>query len=95
MSIALSHICLTVVVTMPSAAEFSVLIGVDGWVKPSSWSVIFRGTTVYPLYNSLPNSAPDADTTTCLRILPSVWIGPFAGGGKVRAFFGTIGSDVS
>ena len=24
-------------------------IGVGGWVKPSSWSVIIRGTIVYPL----------------------------------------------
>ena len=70
-SIALELFCLTVSVTMPSSAEFSVFIGVGGWVKPSSWSVILRGTAVCPLWNSPPYSALAADTTTCLRILHS------------------------
>ena len=65
---------------MPSAAELSVFIGVGGWVKQSSWSVIFRGTDVFPLWNSPLTSALAADATTCLKILHSVWIGPFAGG---------------
>ena len=61
-------------------------IGVDGWVKPSSWSVILRGTDVCPLWNSPTTSASAADATTCLRILHSVWIGPFYGGGRFGDF---------
>ena len=37
---------LTVAMKMPSAADLSVFIGVGVWVKPSSWSVICRGTAV-------------------------------------------------
>ena len=69
-------------VTIPSAAEFSVLIGFGGWVKPISWSVTRRGTAVCPLWNSPPTSFLIADVTTCLRILYFVWIGPFTGGGR-------------
>ena len=79
---------------MPSAAELSVFIGVGGWVKPSSWSVIIRGTTVCPLWNIPPTSSSDSDATTCLRILYSVWIGPFAGGGRFGDFFGSVGSGL-
>ena len=75
---------------MPLAAELSVFIGVCGWLKPSSWSVIFRGTNVFPLCNSPPTSASAADATTCLRILHSVWIGPFAGGGRFGNFSGQL-----
>ena len=87
MSIALDLFCLTVAVTIPSAAELSVFIGVGGWVKPSLWSVILRGNAVRPLCNSTPTSDSAADATTCLRILHSVWIGPFAGGGRFGDFF--------
>ena len=79
---------------MPSAAELSVFIGVGGWLKPSSWSVILRGTVVCPLWNSPPTSASAADATTCLRILHSVWIGPFAGGGRFGDFSGSVGSEM-
>ena len=72
MSIALDLFCLTVAVTMPSAAEVSVFIEVGGGVKPSSWNVILRGTAVCSLCNSPPTYALDADATTCLRILHSV-----------------------
>ena len=41
---------------MTSAAELSVFIGVGGRVKPSSWSVIRRGTAICPFYNSPPTS---------------------------------------
>ena len=71
---------------MPSAVELSVFIGVGSWVKPSAWSVIRRGTAVCPLWNSPPTSALAADATTCLSILNSVWIGPFAGGGRFGDF---------
>ena len=84
----------TVAVTMPPATELSVFIGVGGWVKPISWSVIFRGTAVCPLWNSPLTSASTADATTCLRILHSVWIGPFAGGGRFGDFFGWVGSEL-
>ena len=70
----LEFFCLTVAVKMPPATEFSVFIGVSGWGKLSSW-----GTDVFPLCNSPPTSASDADATTCFRILHSVWVGPFAG----------------
>ena len=94
MSIALDLFCLTVAVTMPSAAELSGFIGVGGWVKPSSWSVIPRGTAVCPLWNSPSTSASAADANTYLRILHSVWIGPFAGGGRIGDFFGSVGSEL-
>ena len=94
MSIDLEFFCLTVVVTMPLATDLSVLIGVGGWVKPSSWSVMHRGTAVCPLSNSPPNSALAAEATTCLRILHSLWIEPFAGGGRFGAFPGSVGSEL-
>ena len=79
---------------MPLAAELSVLIGVGGWVKPSSWSVILRGTAVFPLWNSPPDFALSANVITCLRILHSVWIGPFAGGGGFGYFSRLVGSEL-
>ena len=79
---------------MPSAAELSILIGVGGWVKVSSWSVILWGTAVCPLWNSPPTSDLAADATTCLRILHSVWIGSFAGGGRFGDVFGSVGSEL-
>ena len=94
MSVALDLFCLTVVVMMPLGAELSVFIGVGGWVKPSSWSIIIRGTNVFPLWNNPPTSASAADATTCLSILNSVWIGPFAGGGRFGDFFGLVGSEL-
>ena len=71
---------------MPLAAELSVFIGVVGWVKPSSWSVILRGTNVCPFWKSPLTSDAAAVATTCLRILHSVWIGPFAGDGRFGYF---------
>ena len=95
MSVALELFCLTVAVTMPSVEELSVFIGVGAWVKPSPWSVIIRGTTVCPLCNSPPAYASATDATTCLRIMHSVWIGQFAGGGRFGDFFGSVGSELS
>ena len=86
MYIALDLFCLTVAMTMSSAAELSFFIGIGGWLKSSSWSVILMGTAVCPLWNSPPTSASDADTTTCLSILHSVWIGPFSGDGRFEDF---------
>ena len=86
--------CLNVAVTMPLAAELSDFIGVGGWVKPISWSAILRGTAVCPFCNSPPTSASAADATTFLRILHSVWIGTFAGGGRFGDFFGSVGSEL-
>ena len=94
MSISLDIFCLTLVVTMPSAAELSVFIGVVSWVKPSSWSVILSGTAVCLLWNSPPTYALALDATTCLRILHSAWIGPFAGGRRFGNFSGSVGSDL-
>ena len=67
---------------MPLDADLSVLIGVGGWGKPSSWVVIRRVAYVCPLWNSPPTYASAADFTTSLRILHSVWIWPFPGGGR-------------
>ena len=86
MSIAFDLFCLTVAVTMTLAAELSVFIVVGGWVKSSSWSVILRGTAVFPLCNSPLTSALASDATKCLRILHSMWIGPFASGGRFGDF---------
>ena len=60
----LGPFCLTVAVTMSSAAELSVLIRVGGWVKPSSWSGMRRGTAVCPLWNSTLTSDSAVDATT-------------------------------
>ena len=86
--------CLTVAVTIPSAVELSVFIGVGGWVKPRLWSVILRGGAFYPLWDSPPTSALDADATTCLRILHSVWIGSFSGVGRFGDFSGLVCSEL-
>ena len=95
MSIALDLFCLTVAVTMPLAAELSVFIGFGGWVKPSSWSIILRGTAVCPLWNNPLTSDLAEDATICLMILHSVWIGPFAGGRRFGDCFGLVGSELS
>ena len=81
-------------VKIPSSAELSVFIGVGGWLKLISWSVILRGATVCPLWNSPPTYASATDATTCLRIVHSVWIEPFAGGGRFEDFFGLVGSEM-
>ena len=94
MSVALDLFCLTVAVTIPLDAEFSVLIGVGGWVKPSSWSVIIRGADVCPLWNSPPTPALATDATICLSILHSVWIGTFSGGGRFGDFFRSVFSEL-
>ena len=75
-----------------SAAELSVLIGIGGWVKLSSWSVMLRGTAVCPFLNSPPNSDSAAGSTTCFRFLNYVWIDPFNGGGRFGAFARSAGS---
>ena len=51
MSIALELFCLTVVVTIPSSVELSILIWVGGWVKPISWSVMRIDITIWPFWN--------------------------------------------
>ena len=94
MSIALELFCLAVAVTMPLSAELSVLIGVGGWGKPISWSVMQRGTSVCPLWNSPPTSDLAADTNACFRIIHSVWIGLFSGSGRFESFYGSIVSEL-
>ena len=94
MFIALERFCIPVAVTMPSAAELFVFVRIDGWVKPSSWSVILRGANICPLCYSPPTSASAADATTCLRIMHSVLIGPFSGGGRFGDFSGLVGSEL-
>ena len=79
---------------MPLAAELYDFIGVGGWVKLSSWIVTLKGTAVYPIWSSPPTSASAADATTCLRILHSVWIGPFAGGRRFGDFFRSVVSEL-
>ena len=87
--------CLTVEVIMSLDVQLYVLIGVGGWVKLSSCSVMRRGKYVYPLLNSPLTSASVAYTITCFSILNSVWIGPFAGGMRFGAFPGSAGSELS
>ena len=95
MFISLEIFNLTIAVTVPPAAEFYVLIGVGGWVRLSSWSVMPRGTAVCPLWNSPLTSASAADATKSLRILHFIWIGPFAGDGRFGDFYGWVGSEIS
>ena len=94
MSIALDLSFLTVAVTMPLAAELSFFIGVDGWLKLSSWSLICRSTDVCPLWKSPTTSASAMEATMCLSILHSVCIGPFDGGGRFGDFFRSVGSEL-
>ena len=89
MSIALEFFCLTVAVMMSSAAELSIFIGVGG-----SWSVMRRGTDVFPLWKSALTSASAADATMCFRVLHSMWIGLFAGGGRFGDFDRSVGSEL-
>ena len=49
-----------------------------------------RGTSVLPLWKSPLTSTSTAGATTCLRILHSVWIGTFAGGGRFGDFPGQL-----
>ena len=79
---------------MPLAAELSVLIGVDGWGKPSFWSVMRRGTSVFPLWISPPTSASDVDATTCFRILHFVLIGEFSSGRRFGGVSESVGSEL-
>ena len=72
---------------MPLDLELSVLVGVDCRLKPSSCSVMRRGTAVLLLWNSPLTSTLAAYTTAYLSILHSVWIGPFAGGGRFGFFW--------
>ena len=90
MSIALEIFYLAVAVTMPLAAELSVFVGVGSWVKPILWGVICMRTAVCPFWNNTPTSSSAADATTCLRILHSVWIGPFSGGWRFGFFSGWL-----
>ena len=90
----LGTFCRTVAVTMPLAAELSVLIEVGDWVKLSLWSVMRRGAAVCPLWNSPLTSVLAADATTCFRILYSMWIGPFAGGGRFGDFSRSEDSEI-
>ena len=75
---------------IPSATEFSVLIGVGGWVNPSSWSVMHRVAAFYPFWNSPPTSTLAADSNMCLSMIHSVWIGTFSGGMRFGAFSGRL-----
>ena len=86
----LGFFCLTVVATMPSVAEFSIFIGVGGWIKPSSWSVTCRGTDVCPLCNSHTTSALVADATTWLRILHPCGLGYLLVVGGLEIFSGRL-----
>ena len=87
--------CLTAAVTMPLDADLSVFVGVGSWVKPILWGVICMRTAVCPFWNNTPTSSSAADATTCLRILHSVWIGSFAGGGSFGDFSMSVGSELS
>ena len=79
---------------MTLAAELSDFIGVGVWGKPSSYSVMRRGTYVCPLLNSPLTSALSTDATTCFMIMHSVRIGPFAGGRSFGDFSGSFGSKI-
>ena len=67
-----------------------------GWWlgKPSSWSIILRGTAFSPLWNSPPTSDSAADATTLLRVLHYVWLGPFACGRRFEDFSGSVVSEL-
>ena len=80
--------------TIPLAAELSVLIGFGGWGKQSLWSVVRRVTAIFPLWNSPPTSDSAVDATKCLRILNSVYIGQLIGGGRFGDFSVSFGSEI-
>ena len=63
---------LTLLLTIPQAAELPVLMDVRGWGWPSSRSAVQIGTAFYPLRNKAPNSDSVADATIFLIILLSM-----------------------
>ena len=83
--------CLEVAVIMPSVVDLSVLIGIGGWVKPSSLRVMRRNTAFPRLCKITLTSYLAAEATTYLSILNSVWIDPFYGGGVGGSFLALAG----
>ena len=71
---------------IPSEVQLSVLIEFGGWGKSSSLILMRRDTVVCPFFKNPLTYDLAAETTTCLSILNSVWIAPFAGGGRFLAF---------
>ena len=65
--------------------ELYVLIGVGNGRKPSSLTLMRRGTAVLIFWKIPPTSASEVEATTSLRILHFVWIGPFDGDGSCGA----------
>ena len=52
------------------------------------------GKAVCLFWNSPLTSVSAVDSTTCLRIQHSVWIGPFAGGERFGDVSGLVGSEL-
>ena len=81
-------------VNIPSAANLSVFIGIDGWGKLSYLRVLWRVKAVLPLWIIYLTSDLATEATTCLRILNSLWIGPLSRGGRFGYFVGLAQIDL-
>ena len=67
-------------VTIPSAVELSVAIGVDGWIWPISMRAWRSGTASCSLWKSAPNSVSAVEAIILRRVLQNVKTGPLVGG---------------
>ena len=62
---------------MPAAVELSDCTGVGGCGWPMSSEVCLRGTASLQFTNTLPNSASEAEDTTCFSVPHMVCVAPF------------------
>ena len=83
MSMAFVRFGWTQLLTMPSAVELPVCMGVGGCLWPSSSNIFRSLTALRALMYSTPVSASAADDMTAFIISAMLWIAPLFGGGNV------------
>ena len=86
MSIYLDLCCRIFLFAIPDAVELSVLIGVWGWMCPTSSKVVLKIMDSWPLAKSAPISAFAADVITFFMMAETSYKGPFGGGSLTGAF---------
>eukprot|EP00957_Ditylum_brightwellii_P037261 2820755-Ditylum_brightwellii.AAC.1 len=86
-SIALDCYFLTVLFTMPTAVVLSKMIGVAGWLCPSSLRVSQYFFASFTLRNRLLSSGSAADAATCFNMVLMVWIAPLRKMGLLSSSF--------
>jgi hypothetical protein len=80
MSIALERRWRMVSLAMPTAHKLPVLFGVVGCGWPLSCKVVRNMVPSFPLRKAEPSSASEAEDTTVVIMLLSVWMVPLCGG---------------